>query len=673
MKDKKKPTYTGKDKSEDPATLLKKENIRLVYESRELEKKLMDSLKREQFLTGLFHNAVGRLNKSQEIAHLGSWELDLKNDQLTWSDEVYRIFGLKPQEFKATYEAFLESVHPDDRHLVNDAYQDSVRDGKNTYEIEHRIIRKSDGEIRIVYEKCEHTRDESGNLILSIGMVHDITENKKAVAQQAYLASFPEHNPHPVVDLDNKGNINYINPTAKSLFPDLLSQGYTHPFFSELETFANKLKDAKVKTLIREISIGDVWYVQTITYVPDNQSIRIYGRDITENKRSEKILEHEIMERKRSEAELRKLNLDLQKKMNEFNILFESLHQPVFVFDTEGKVVQVNTAAYKMLDSGDSLNITGLSIDSLLSKFKIKNFDGTEIKNDELPVIRALAGENVKNKLYKIKDINGEEIIFAISSSPLILEGNVIGAVSLWYESQEALRKTAEELRRSNYELEQFAYVSSHDLQEPLRQITSFTSLLAKSLSEKLDSNQNQYMQFITEGSQQMSNVIHDLLTFSRVGRDEEKFKSISLNEVLINTLSLLKTTINDSDASITFDELPVLKVVPTQITQLFQNLLTNAIKFRHSGVRPQIHIGARRDVKNWLFWVKDNGIGIEPQYFEKIFRIFQRLHARGEYEGTGIGLAICKKIVEQHKGNIWVESKPGEGSIFYFNISEEV
>jgi len=673
MKDKKKPTYTGKDKSEDPATLLKKENIRLVYESRELEKKLMDSLKREQFLTGLFHNAVGRLNKSQEIAHLGSWELDLKNDQLTWSDEVYRIFGLKPQEFKATYEAFLESVHPDDRHLVNDAYQDSVRDGKNTYEIEHRIIRKSDGEIRIVYEKCEHTRDESGNLILSIGMVHDITENKKAVAQQAYLASFPEHNPHPVVDLDNKGNINYINPTAKSLFPDLLSQGYTHPFFSELETFANKLKDAKVKTLIREISIGDVWYVQTITYVPDNQSIRIYGRDITENKRSEKILEHEIMERKRSEAELRKLNLDLQKKMNEFNILFESLHQPVFVFDTEGKVVQVNSAASKMLDSGDSLNITGLSIDSLLSKFKIKNFDGTEIKNDELPVIRALAGENVKNKLYKIKDINGEEIIFAISSSPLILEGNVIGAVSLWYESQEALRKTAEELRRSNYELEQFAYVSSHDLQEPLRQITSFTSLLAKSLSEKLDSNQNQYMQFITEGSQQMSNVIHDLLTFSRVGRDEEKFKSISLNEVLINTLSLLKTTINDSDASITFDELPVLKVVPTQITQLFQNLLTNAIKFRNSGVRPQIHIGARRDVKNWLFWVKDNGIGIEPQYFEKIFRIFQRLHARGEYEGTGIGLAICKKIVEQHKGNIWVESKPGEGSIFYFNISEEV
>lgn len=543
------------------------ENARLTKEIRETKQNLIDTLKREQSLADLVRNTERRLNKSQAIAHLGSWELDLSCNELTWSDEVYRIFGLKPQEFKATYEAFLESVHPDDSQLVNDAYLDSIRSGKNSYEIEHRIIKKSDGEVRTVYEKCEHNRDESGKIILSIGMVHDITENKKY----------------------------------------------------------------------------------------------------------EKALEHEIMERKRSEAELQKLNLDLQRKMNEFNILFESLHQPVFVFNSEGKVLQMNPAAFKILGSGDSLNLTGLSIDTLFRKFKIKNFDGTDVKKDELPAIRALAGENVKNKLFKVIDFKGEEIIFTISSSPLILEGNVIGAVSLWYESKEALRKTAEELKRSNYELEQFAYVSSHDLQEPLRQVTSFTSLLAKSLSEKLDSNQHQYMQFITEGSQQMSNVIHDLLTFSRVGRNEEKFKSTSLNEVLINTISILKTTINDADASITYDELPVLKVVPTQITQLFQNLLTNAIKFRIKGVRPQIHIGGREEEKAWLFWVKDNGIGIEPQYFEKIFRVFQRLHARGEYEGTGIGLAICKKIVEQHKGNILVESKPYEGSTFYFTISREI
>ena len=375
---------------------------------------------------------------------------------------------------------------------------------------------------------------------------------------------------------------------------------------------------------------------------------------------------------KMTEKELQKLNLDLQRKMNEFNILFESLHQPVIVFDIEGKVVLLNPAALKVFGHSAGIKPTALPVNDLYRKFRMQHIDGTPVRETELPSNQALAGKNIRNQLFKVTNLNEEEIIFDISASPLVLEGRIIGAVSLWYESQEALRKTAEELRQSNYELEQFAYISSHDLQEPLRQVLSFTSLLARSLPEKLDSKQSKYIHFINEATLQMSNVIHDLLTFSRVGRGEKQLESTSLNELLASTLSVLDTTIKSSNARITYDELPSLMVVPTQIIQLFQNLLTNAIKFRKKGVRPKIHIGVSEDEKNWIFRVEDNGIGIDGQYFEKIFGVFQRLHERGEYEGTGIGLSICKKIVEQYKGNIWLESELNKRTTFYFTLPKE-
>ncbi|MEW6087819.1 MAG: PAS domain S-box protein [bacterium] len=347
-----------------------------------------------------------RLNRAQEISHLGGWELDIVNNRLSWSDEVYRIFGFKPREFAATYEAFLDAVHPADRAAVDAAYSGSIREGRDTYEIEHRIVKKSNGEIRFVHEKCEHIRDASGKIIRSVGMVHDITERKKS-------------------------------------------------------------EDA---------------------------------------------------------------------------------------------------------------------------------------------------------------------------------------------------------LKRANENLEQFAYVASHDLQEPLRTMSSYSQLLSQRYKTKLDSDADDFINFITDAAGRMQKLIVDLLAYSRIGRVDTLKEDVDCNSVLGKVVTILSSVIEETGTVITNDPLPVSVCSESNFIQLFQNLISNAIKFRGKNA-PHIHISAKKHVNEWLFSVRDNGIGIDEKYRDKIFLIFQRLHGRDKYPGTGIGLSICKKIVETHGGRIWVESQVGKGSTFYFTI----
>jgi PAS domain S-box-containing protein len=225
-----------------------------------------------------------------------------------------------------------------------------------------------------------------------------------------------------------------------------------------------------------------------------------------------------------------------------------------------------------------------------------------------------------------------------------------------------------EELKRSNTDLQQFAYIASHDLQEPLRMVISYLTLLEKRHKDQLDPEAEEFVQTAIEGGKRMKLLIDDLLQYSRVDTVGKVFESVEMNDLVERTLLMLKGPIEESKAIITVDPLPTVFADGSQITRVMQNLIVNAIKF-HSPARPEVHISASTGPGEWIFSVKDNGIGMDVKYADKIFQMFQRLHIKDEYPGSGVGLAIAKKIVERHGGRIWVESEEGKGATFFFTI----
>jgi len=234
--------------------------------------------------------------------------------------------------------------------------------------------------------------------------------------------------------------------------------------------------------------------------------------------------------------------------------------------------------------------------------------------------------------------------------------------------AEQELKETLGELARSNAELEQFAYVASHDLQEPLRMVSSFVQLLARRYQGKLDQDADEFIGFAVDGAKRMQGLINDLLTYSRVGTKGKPFQTTDCNRVLSEALLNLSAATEESSAVITNDNLPTVMADKTQMVQLIQNLVANAIKFRNKD-RPCIHVSSEQKNGTWVFSVSDNGIGIDSEYYDRIFAIFQRLHGKTEYPGTGIGLSVCKRIVERHGGRIWVDSEFSKGSKFYFTM----
>ena len=270
---------------------------------------------------------------------------------------------------------------------------------------------------------------------------------------------------------------------------------------------------------------------------------------------------------------------------------------------------------------------------------------------------------------------NGSDFPIEIMLSPLGTAGEILVTAAIRditnrKIAQAHLLQKMEELNRSNEELGQFAYIASHDLQEPLRMVASYTTLLGRRYKGKLDADADEFIGFAVDAAGRMQRLIQDLLTYSRVGSARTQLSETSSEQALQQALLNLRSSIEESGALVTHDPLPSVVADEVQLIQLFQNLVGNGIKYRRPGV-VEIHIAAERSgVQKWKFSVRDNGLGIEPQYFEKIFGMFQRLHKRTEYEGTGIGLAVCKRIVERHGGNISVESQPGHGSTFQFELA---
>lgn len=253
----------------------------------------------------------------------------------------------------------------------------------------------------------------------------------------------------------------------------------------------------------------------------------------------------------------------------------------------------------------------------------------------------------------------------ALQEQNLLLQQEIFNRQS----AESALVKSNLELARSNAELEQFAYVASHDLQAPLATIASYAQLLEKRSKDQLDSQANKFIGNIVHGCMRMQTLIDDLLEYSRVGRNQRPFQPTECDRVVEQALTNLQAAVRETKAVITYSDLPAITGDFSQLVQLFQNLIGNAIKYRHEAP-PVILVTACKSQNNWLFSVADNGIGIAPQHQERIFQIFQRLHTQKEYSGTGIGLAICQKIVQRHGGSIWVESEPGQGSTFYFTLT---
>lgn len=344
---------------------------------------------------------------------------------------------------------------------------------------------------------------------------------------------------------------------------------------------------------------------------------------------------------------------------------FESNIEAVFIADIQGRILHANRTVEAVSGFAPE-ELAGQQWQALLA----------DQQAEALPLIRQTVVEGGQWQgeawlchkheedfpawinVSSVKDDNGAITHFILEFSN----------ISAFKQTQEELAKRTEELAHSNRELEQFAYVASHDLQEPLRMVASYTQLLARRYKDKLDADANEFIHYAVDGATRMQALIIDLLTLSRVGTHGKPIELCESKVAFDRAVANLRLAIEESGAAVTCDPMPMLTADISQLTQLFQNLIGNALKFRGE-LSPVVHVGAKKKEHEWQFSVRDNGIGIAPEFFERIFVIFQRLHGKHEYPGTGIGLSVCKKIVERHGGKIWIESEPGKGTVFYFTL----
>jgi PAS domain S-box-containing protein len=351
-------------------------------------------------------------------------------------------------------------------------------------------------------------------------------------------------------------------------------------------------------------------------------------------------------------------------------LLMSTIPDRIFFKDLQSRIVRNNAAHARGFGTTPDACVGKTDFDFFSREYAEHTFA------EEQEIIRT--GNPIINQDQRIVRRDGTVVWGSTTKMPWRdPDGRIIGTfgltrdVTATKEAEARLRKEHEELTRSNAELEQFAYVASHDLQEPLRAVASCVQLLKKRYEGRLDARADEFILHAVEGTKRMQALINDLLAYSRVGTHQQPFEPVDCSEIVEEALANLTVAVQESGATVTRDPLPTVMADPTHLTQVFQNLIGNALKFRAEDRKPLIHLTAKNAAGQWTFAVRDNGIGIEPQYFERIFRVFQRLHTRERYPGTGIGLAICKKIVDRHGGRIWIESQPGQGSTFYFTLPD--
>jgi PAS domain S-box-containing protein len=422
----------------------------------------------------------------------------------------------------------------------------------------------------------------------------------------------------------------------------------------EQKDFSRRLLSGETVTsfetqrLTKDGRVLDVW--MTVTKLVDDAEnvigIASTERDTTELKREGKALQ-ETKEY-------------LEKLLNYANV-------PIIVWNAQSKITRFNPAFEAL---------TGRRADEVIGKSLEILFPPALVTSSMELVKQTIGGGRWEAVEIAILQLDGStRTLLWNSATVFAVDGKTPAAIIAQGQdvterkrAEEALKKTAADLERSNKELEQFAAVASHDLQEPLRMISSYTQLLAERYEGQLDDKAKKYIAYAVDGAIRMQTLINDLLAYSRVGGQGQPLEPTDSHSVLGEAIRNLAVLIEEKKAIITNDDLPMVRADAEQFVLLFQNLLANAIKFRGKDP-PRVHVSAQDHGREWVFAVKDNGIGIEPQHAERVFVIFQRLHTREEYSGTGIGLAVCKKIIERHGGKIWFESEPGNGTTFFFTL----
>jgi signal transduction histidine kinase/GAF domain-containing protein len=380
----------------------------------------------------------------------------------------------------------------------------------------------------------------------------------------------------------------------------------------------------------------------------------------------------------------RKMELELEATKARLEAIINQMPVGILVADARsGELLFVNEETIRI--HGLSSKPTDIKEFLYHTRLARRQPEGLPYRAEGFPFIRSLSGEVIKSELAEIRRQDGSDVFISGSSAPVYdSRGAIVASVALYIDVTETvmtqrhrdrllddLEASSLNLKRSNDELQQFAYVASHDLQEPLRMVTAYLSLLDKKYGDQLDGKAQQYMKFAIEGGLRAKDLVRDLLEVARVDSQAKPMSSTDMNDVMDKVCSNLGIQINEEHGTVSRDPLPTIMADRAQMTTLLQNLISNAIKF-HGDEEPKIRVSCEEKDEQWLFSVSDNGIGIDKQYGEKVFAIFQRLHSREEYEGTGIGLAIAKKIVERHGGRIWFESQTGQGTTFYFTMPRD-
>jgi PAS domain S-box-containing protein len=547
------------------------------------------------------------------------------------SPQIEEISGFTPEELNANSHLWEDQIFPEDRQRMVTEMVRCQTHGV-PFECEYRLVTR-DGRVRWVMDKASMVLNSSGQSLFMQGVIFDITSRKQYEEQLQQ---------------------NIARAHALAEISSVLVES-TLDYQEALDLVARRTVEL----------VGDSCVIRLLS--EDGQSLDIVTHDHccpqSKEMQAKILLEYPqrldegILGQVMASGEPRWIaSVDPQQVRNEFKPEFLTLLERLGV----ASLIVVPLKA-----QGRRLGVMSLSRGRGGSSYTTEDF--TFVQN--LAERAALSIANTRLYIDNLRRKHELEIRVDERTDEL-LKANALLEHELRERrrAEEKLAQQARELARSNAELEQFAYVASHDLQEPLRLISSYTHLLEKRYQGKLDADADEFIGYTLESAARMQRLISDLLAYSRVSMHGKLFDQTDMNEALKQALFSLQIAIEENQALITQDNLPVLNVDAVQMAQLFQNLIGNAIKF-HGQEPPRIHVSARQAGEMWIFAVKDNGIGIDPRFSERIFVLFQRLHDRSEYSGTGIGLAICKRIVERHQGKIWVDSEPGQGATFYFTL----